>query len=61
MSLKGAGHGAVVQRVTGCGVCTEVLVAGCASFVNSKREEGKKFSSMNGLHDAFLTPSSAHV
>lgn len=47
--------------MTGSRVCTRVLVAGCASFVDKKRGERKKFSSMKGLHDTFLTPSLLHT
>ena len=44
-------------RATGSGVCTKVLVAGCAPLVDENREERKKFSSLKGLHDTSLTPS----
>ena len=56
MGLEGAGQGGSGPEVTGSRVYTRVLVAGCASFVDKKREERKKFSSMKGLHDTFLTP-----
>lgn len=61
MGLEGAGQGGSGPEVTGSRVYTRVLVAGCASFVDKKREERKKFSSMKGLHDTFLTPSLLHT
>lgn len=59
---KQQGMGWQHREVTGSGVYTKVLVAGCAPLADENRGDRKEFSSLQGFHAVYFTPcSSAHT